>query len=801
MGITTHTVVRYWWLLVLAVLSSDLNAQVDPELVRSQSNALFSQNENYAVIVGVDKYDLATPLNYAVADARRLAEFFRGQGYEVDLLIDSDATPTRILRTLETAARAATNDNTVEQGNLVFAFSGHGFRQEGENYLATPETNPIAIRETSLALSAVQKVLSESRVRQRVLFIDACRNDPSKGSGYDNGTFVDDSDAQGEAILYSTRSGTLSWEDNKLGHGVFTHYLVEGLEGAAAGSDGLVSFRDLEGYVIDRVKKHVKRRFRKLQIPYIGGERTGEFVVATYTPELPQAPEIRVPAVRPVAGEPGSAADRVSDRTVELALWQAARDLDALDGYLGYLQRFPAGIFSDSARDRVQGLESKFGQGGGGTAPPSPGMGRLLLRLVPADARAYIGGSDTPVVSGGIELPAGKNYELVVRRRDYRVHRENLYLDPGVVQKTIELEPLKRSTPVGVSDHARVKRAIETLVQTGVVDRTAGKVVTRGEWKTLALAEAARAVVARAAAQVVQQHDTGTDSGNLQTLTERLTEDPLFRTSVLDRATDLARPIRALREWDGDQYYFVEAEWQVATAPLLQALRASGVLFEHNNASKVEVSVQRESGSGTLPDRESERRVQEILRKSGFTTDGSVDNRNALKLVINLRHGVTHSRQYDTYSADCVGSFELTQGKGETLIGSGNRSTQPEGGFSGREVLAKCDQRVLEPLTNDAVDSLRVAASRNRIVRNSLRLSIGNVSAARLAETTRGIAGIFRVEEISRQAYTADHLEMQVVFLGETTELYELLTRLFTQPSQTVELVELSDENLHIAFR
>ena len=38
---------------------------------------MFDGRENYAVIVGVDRYDIASPYYYAAADANRLADFFR----------------------------------------------------------------------------------------------------------------------------------------------------------------------------------------------------------------------------------------------------------------------------------------------------------------------------------------------------------------------------------------------------------------------------------------------------------------------------------------------------------------------------------------------------------------------------------------------------------------------------------------------------------------------------------------------------------------------------------------------------
>ena len=55
-------------------------------LTRVESEAVYRQNENYAIIIGVDQYDRLPHLNYAVSDAERLSKLFESQGYQVMLL-------------------------------------------------------------------------------------------------------------------------------------------------------------------------------------------------------------------------------------------------------------------------------------------------------------------------------------------------------------------------------------------------------------------------------------------------------------------------------------------------------------------------------------------------------------------------------------------------------------------------------------------------------------------------------------------------------------------------------------------
>jgi formylglycine-generating enzyme required for sulfatase activity len=74
----------------------------------------------------------------------------------------------------------------------------------------------------------------------------------------------------------------VSWEDEKLSHGVFMHYLLEGLQGEAA-NRGQVTLVGLYEYASLNTKKYVDRRFSDLQTPALKGEINGPFEICTAT--------------------------------------------------------------------------------------------------------------------------------------------------------------------------------------------------------------------------------------------------------------------------------------------------------------------------------------------------------------------------------------------------------------------------------------------------------------------------------------------------------------------------------------
>lgn len=75
--------------------------------------------EKVAIIIGIDRYaDRAwEPLDTAEADARKVAEFLAGRGFESTLLLGKEATKSRIEKALQEVRMCQ---------SIVFYFAGHG---------------------------------------------------------------------------------------------------------------------------------------------------------------------------------------------------------------------------------------------------------------------------------------------------------------------------------------------------------------------------------------------------------------------------------------------------------------------------------------------------------------------------------------------------------------------------------------------------------------------------------------------------------------------------------------------------
>ena len=90
---------------------------------------------------------------------------------------------------------------------------------------------------------------------------------------------------EGVVLLNSCAPGEVSWEDEEFGHGVFMHYVLDGLGGKAdADGDGAVSLMELQGYAGGNTKTYVANRHRVAQRPFFKGDLSTEALAYALLP-------------------------------------------------------------------------------------------------------------------------------------------------------------------------------------------------------------------------------------------------------------------------------------------------------------------------------------------------------------------------------------------------------------------------------------------------------------------------------------------------------------------------------------
>ncbi|MGP8070193.1 MAG: caspase domain-containing protein [Candidatus Bathyarchaeia archaeon] len=252
--------------------------------------------EKWAILIGVDSYQDSTfnSLRFCVYDMNALYEILvqpeRG-GYDKEntLLISDqggkDFLPTRsnIMHHVSSLARMAKEDDII-----LFAFSGHGMEEGGSSYLLPADARTGILTQTGIAVKWIKETLGQATCRAKVMVLDACHAGAMTGRAntgqMTQGFAKEITDlAEGFALLSSCKLNEVSYEWEEKKHGVFSHFLCEGLMGYAdLDSDGKITVSEANRYVTERVTKWAFNSNRQ-QSPTLELKVSGDIILA-YVP-------------------------------------------------------------------------------------------------------------------------------------------------------------------------------------------------------------------------------------------------------------------------------------------------------------------------------------------------------------------------------------------------------------------------------------------------------------------------------------------------------------------------------------
>jgi Caspase domain len=300
-------------LFLVASVSAQVSTQRSSRGLGVQSSdsvkTLPGRNLRYALVIGVDQYadTQITTLGGASNDAKALANaLIRYAGFpaeQVTLLASdqpAERLPTRgnILRRLSNMAAVV-----PPEGLLLISFAGHGIERSGQAFLLPADaqvSNDVDLLEqTAINVSQIKDRIRKIGVRQVLMILDACRNDPVGRANADNpltaaytrGFNFDlrNHEVQAFATLYATEVGHRAYEYKEKKQGYFTWAMVEALKGDAANEKGEVSLASLVRYLQERVPKRVLQDLGpgKDQKPFavIEGYRADELIIAVRDPK------------------------------------------------------------------------------------------------------------------------------------------------------------------------------------------------------------------------------------------------------------------------------------------------------------------------------------------------------------------------------------------------------------------------------------------------------------------------------------------------------------------------------------
>jgi len=260
-----------------AVDSRPTFARLNPASIKPQAS-----RDAVAIIIGIQNYKLIPKAEYASQDAQVFYDYAsRALGIKqenIKLLLDDDADVSGILTAFQEWLPLKVRKGKTD---VYVFYSGHGLPSaDGKSlYFLPVGTNKNLVAKTGISQREIVDALRSAQAKSVTMFIDSCYSGQIR---------------TGETLLASARPVVLSVQETAyppeftvitasasdqiassspdLKHGIFSYYLMKGLEGEAdENKDGTITIGKLQSYLAERVPRFAMTMSRK-QEPQLTGD-------------------------------------------------------------------------------------------------------------------------------------------------------------------------------------------------------------------------------------------------------------------------------------------------------------------------------------------------------------------------------------------------------------------------------------------------------------------------------------------------------------------------------------------------
>jgi uncharacterized protein YecT (DUF1311 family) len=305
---------------------------------RSESNG-----RRVAFVIGNSAYQSVPALPNPRNDAQGLAAALRRLDFEVVLALDVTRS--------EMAAHVRRFVGLLPGADVALLFyAGHGLGFQGQNYIVPIDASAQDEVDVKLGMHPIRIIIEqmERLARINLVMLDACRDNPlarslsrslegaSRSASVSRGLAPIEQVGRQSFIMFATRDGDVA-NDGVGAHSPFSQALLDNIE-----TEG-VELSDLAR----RVRKQVSKATRDKQIPITFGSIDDAFYF--------MPPKGGAPAPPPVAERDRDGTD---DRDRDHSYWTSIADLNSIDLYRTYLERFPNGEYAAVAKTKIERLQA-----------------------------------------------------------------------------------------------------------------------------------------------------------------------------------------------------------------------------------------------------------------------------------------------------------------------------------------------------------------------------------------------------------------------------------------------------------
>ena len=267
--------------------------------------------EKYALLIGINDYEHSQiqDLNYSEADARLLRDilirYARYKSQNIRMLLGREATYTSIKDAIYWLGQMADYDDDV-----FYYFSGHGTRiddtdgneEDGMDEAFCPYETDLARPASVILDDEIGHWFKRIRAQKIIVILDCCHSGGAAGRGLeeegarglhmsstrgargglldpDDDPYARDLTLNNKFIITASDANEQSYENPKLGHGVFTYYLGDAIRGSADyNGDKKISALEMFEYTKTKTLEFAKS-IRRKQTPIKFGSIDDAIVV------------------------------------------------------------------------------------------------------------------------------------------------------------------------------------------------------------------------------------------------------------------------------------------------------------------------------------------------------------------------------------------------------------------------------------------------------------------------------------------------------------------------------------------
>ena len=217
---------------------------------------------SHALIVGINNYQYASPLGYAINDANAIAHLLIDEfGFDKEnvlLLADADATREKVVKSFLSYVT-----NSEVDDRIVFFFAGHGHTvsgRRGEVGFLVPYDGDVQNLSTLIRWDELTRNAELIPAKHMFFVMDACYGGLAVTRSLAPGSmrFLKDM-----LLRYSRQVLTAGKADEVVGdsggplagHSLFTGHFIEAVKGKAESEEGVITANGVMAYVYERVAK------------------------------------------------------------------------------------------------------------------------------------------------------------------------------------------------------------------------------------------------------------------------------------------------------------------------------------------------------------------------------------------------------------------------------------------------------------------------------------------------------------------------------------------------------------------